>query len=51
MRCDKCLNSRPVLSGNGWHSICCLPVMAMSLCLTGEKDEFVENHMRKDGEG
>ena len=49
MRCDKCLNSRPVLSENGWHSICCLSVKAMEKCLAGEKDRFVENPMRKDG--
>ena len=37
MRCDICLNSRIVVSENGYHSICCLPARKANECvLTGK---------------
>lgn len=41
MKCDYCLNSRPIFSENGFHSICCLSSRAAYRCLTGEKDKYV----------
>jgi len=45
MKCDKCLNSRPVISENGIHNICTLSTRAALKCLKGEKDCFVELRM------
>ena len=41
MKCDYCLNSRPIVSENGIHNMCCLSVKAEKKCLTGEKEGFV----------
>lgn len=42
MKCDDCLNSRPVISENGIHYICCLSSQQLKKCLTGEKSYFEE---------
>ena len=42
MKCDYCLNSRPIISENGTHYICCLTSQQLKKCLTGEKDYFEE---------
>ena len=39
--CEKCLNSRPVVSENGLHPICCLSQKKVIDCMTGKKDHFV----------
>ena len=37
MKCDSCLNSRRIVSENGFHPICCLPDEEVRECLiTGE---------------
>jgi hypothetical protein len=40
MKCDYCLNSRPVVSENGTHCACCLTSQQLKKCLIGEKDYF-----------
>ena len=42
MKCDTCLNSRPVLSENGWHNVCTLPPMDAVNCMAGREDDYVE---------
>lgn len=42
MKCDYCLNSRPVVSENGTHYVCCLTSQQLKKCLTGTKDYFEE---------
>lgn len=42
MKCDYCLNSRPVFSENGWHPACCLTSQQIKKCLMGQKDYFEE---------
>lgn len=42
MKCDKCANTRTVLSENGWHYTCCLSSRAQTNCILGKKDRFVE---------
>lgn len=39
--CEKCLNSRPIISENGWHSICTLSPKKAIACHSGFKDSFV----------
>ena len=51
MRCEKCLNSRPVISENGIVYICCLSSRAAVNCLSDKKDGFVKNPMRKEADG
>ena len=48
MKCDTCLNSRPIVSENGIHFNCCLSSKAAMKCMTGEKDGYVEHPMRKE---
>lgn len=43
--CEKCLNSRPIVSENGLHSICCLSQKKAINCITGKKDHFVTNKL------
>ena len=40
-KCDNCLNSRPIVSENGMHSICTLSDKAAMNCITGKKDGFM----------
>lgn len=40
-KCDKCLNSRPIISENGYHFICCLPSKKAINCITNTKDYFI----------
>jgi hypothetical protein len=42
MKCDYCMNSRPIISENGTHYSCCLTSQQLKKCLTGEKDYFAE---------
>ena len=38
--CEKCLNSRPIISENGYHYICCLSQKAATDCMIGKKSQF-----------
>lgn len=40
-KCDQCLNTRPIISENGWHRICALPAKQAALCITGKKIRFI----------
>jgi len=33
MKCDTCINSRPVISENGIHSVCCLSARKARNCV------------------
>lgn len=39
--CEKCLNSRLIVSENGYHSVCCLSQKKATDCMTGKKSWFV----------
>ena len=50
-RCDTCLNSRVIISGNGYHSVCCLSQKNAVDCITKQKDYYAENphaHQKKE---
>lgn len=49
MKCDTCLNSRPIISENGVHAGCTLPPMDAVNCMVGREDNYVG--WGKDGEG
>ena len=40
-KCDRCLNSRPVISENGLHYNCTLPTKQAVLCMAGMNDKSV----------
>lgn len=40
-KCDKCLNSRPIISENDYHFICCLSSKKATDCITHTKDYFI----------
>ena len=40
-KCEKCLNSRRVISENGFHPVCCLSQKASINCITGKKSRFI----------
>lgn len=42
MKCDYCMNSRPIVSENGIHYACCLSSKAAMKCIVGDKDSFIE---------
>lgn len=42
MKCDYCMNSRPIVSENGIHYACCLSSKAAMSCIVGDKDLFIE---------
>lgn len=44
VKCEKCLNSRPVVSENGLHPICCLSQKKAMDCMTGKKNYFSSEH-------
>ena len=50
MKCDDCLNSRPIISENGTHRACCLSGRAAVKCLNGEKDQYVGLKRRAEHE-
>lgn len=43
MNCEKCLNSRPVISENGIHSVCCLSSKKACDCFLNNGKYFVEH--------
>lgn len=40
MKCDNCINSRPIISENGIHYHCCLSHKKTIECLTERKDHL-----------
>lgn len=40
-KCRTCLNSRAIMSENGWHYICCLSKKKTTDCTTNKKDYYV----------
>lgn len=44
--CEVCLNSRLIISENGYHSICCLSDKKAMDCMSGKKNYFVT--LKKD---
>lgn len=50
MKCNTCLNSTAVISENGLHYNCSLSEKKALYCLTGQKDSYVENPMKKNSE-
>lgn len=42
-RCDMCLNSRHIISENGFHPICCLSEKKSLECITGKKDHYIKH--------
>ena len=40
-KCNKCLNSRPIISENDYHFICCLSSKKAVDCITNTKDYFI----------
>lgn len=49
-RCDMCLNSRHIISENGFHTICCLSEKKSLECITGEKDHYIQHPVFKQEE-
>lgn len=47
--CEKCLNSRLIVSENGYHSICCLSQKVATDCMTDKKSQFVTLKRNEDG--
>ncbi len=47
--CEKCLNSRLIISESGYHSICCLSSKKATDCMIGTKSQFVT--LEKDENG
>lgn len=47
--CDKCLHSRPIISENGYHAVCCLSQKKAMDCMMGKKNHFVT--LKKDEGG
>lgn len=42
IKCDQCLNSRPIISENGIHYICCFSDKKAFACISQQKNYFVE---------
>lgn len=40
-KCKKCLNSRWIISEDGYNPICCLSQQSAINCMTGKKNHFV----------
>ena len=40
-KCEECLNSRLVVSENGYHAVCCLSQKKAIDCMIGKKSQFV----------
>ncbi len=48
MKCDTCMNRRPVFSENGWHSVCCLSSRKIIACLTEREDKYKPAKAKED---
>jgi hypothetical protein len=40
-KCEKCLNSRTIISENGHHAVCCLSQKKAMDCIMGNKSSFI----------
>ena len=40
-KCDTCLNSRVVISENGFHAVCNLSSVKATECMVGIKDNYM----------
>ena len=49
-RCESCLDSRCVVSENGFHYCCCLKEEEAMECLLGKVDHYIKNPMRAGAE-
>ena len=51
-RCDTCLNSRAIISENGYHSVCCLSQKKRLIALQNGKIimQEVKEHARQNKE-
>ena len=47
-RCDTCINSRTIVSENGYHSICTLSSKAAINCMTGKTDGYYTITSKKE---
>lgn len=47
MKCETCINSRPIISENGIHYICCLSPRKSRNCIFYYYKHYVENPMLK----
>lgn len=45
-KCETCLDSRCIVSENGFHYICCLKADDAMNCLMCKVDHYVENPMK-----
>lgn len=48
-KCEECLHSRPIISENGYHYICCLSSKKATDCMIGKESQFVT--LEKDADG
>lgn len=46
--CNECLNTRLILSENGFHRVCALSNLASRNCIFGKKDHFIQRPKDKD---
>lgn len=46
--CDTCLNSRAVVSENGYNRICCLSEKEAVECITRKKNHYIKHPAIKD---
>lgn len=47
-KCEMCINSRKIISENGFHSICCLSQKKALDCMMNRKSSFLT--LKKDNE-
>lgn len=47
-KCEECLNSRQIISENGYHATCCLSSKKAVDCMIGKKNYFIT--LKKDKE-
>ena len=50
-KCETCLNSRTVVSENGYHPLCVLHWKKAAQCIGGTKDYYVKHPMFEDKDG
>lgn len=48
-KCEECIYSRPIISENGYHSVCCLSPKKAIDCLTGKKSQFITFEKDENG--
>lgn len=49
--CETCLNSRPIISENGLHRVCCLSSKKAVDCITGKKKYYTRTPNKQQVEG